>query len=356
MTPLRGPGIDLDRRNIAIVRELAQEGRAYLPKGPGPSLRAISRKLSLSEGTVRSRIAKLRASGFLGRPRIIVNPRLLGLEQWAYLGFVAPGFSKEVVLRQVCAVEGVFLIVNFHSRGLGVIFNHDEKSSPREKQRLLDRLCGAPADFVVPVPLPPVGTSLTGVDWELIRSVCTHGAHTQAELARELGVSVRTVKRRLSKLVDSWALVSFPRFNFRAIRGGAAASLMYRISGSARAAEVDARILSLAEDYLLYFGRWGEVAQLMLIVPNPAAATALARAAGLVKGVSSVRVELVDELVDQPEDIGDYLAARLQRYVSAVSAGMDDPVLRRAPKVGAARTPRPWAVRSLRRSPSVLPH
>ena len=316
----------MDRRDIAIIHELAQEGRVYLPRGYGPSLRAISRKLSVSEGAVRGRIAKLRASGFLGGPRIIANPRLLGLEQAAYHGSVAPGFSKEVVLRQVCAVEGVFLIVNFHGRGLGVVFSHDAGSSPQERQVLLDRLCGGPADFLAPVPLPPVTAPLSRTDWDLIRSVCARGASTHAELARELGLSVRTVKRHLSKLVDSWAFVSFPRFNFRVIPGGAAASLMFRPAGSTPAAEVRARVLELAQDYLLYFGQWGEVTQLMLIVPNPSAASALAKAAGLVEGVGWVTVELVDDLLDQPGDIGDYLAARLLRYGSGSPSRRTDPV------------------------------
>jgi DNA-binding Lrp family transcriptional regulator len=355
VAPPRAPGVDLDRLDIAIVRELAQEGRVYLPRGHGPSLRAISRKLALSEGAVRSRIASLRASGFLGRPRVIANPRLLGLEQTAYLGSVVPGLSKEVVLRQVCAVEGIFLIVNFHGRELGVIFNHDEGSSPRDKQLLLDRLCGTTADFVAPVHLPPLTSSLTRVDWQLVHMVCTQGTRTHAELARELGVSVRTVKRRMPKLVDSWAIVSFPRFNFRAIPGGAAASLMYRCSGSARVAEVDARVLTLAQDYLLYFGRWGEVAQLMLIVPNPSAATALATAAGLIEGVGSARVVLVDELVDQPEDIGDYLASRLRRYVSVVPDLSAGPVMRRTMPVGPEGIQRPGVVRSMRWRRPVFP-
>jgi len=298
---------------------------------------------------VRSRVAKLRASGFLGRPRIIANPRLLGLEQSSYHASVAPGVSKEVVLRQICAVEGIFLIVNFHGRGLGVIFCHDEGSPPHEKQVLLDRLCGSTADFVEPVPLPPVSSRLTRADWDLVRSVCTRGARTHAELARELGLSVRTVKRRLSKLIDSWSIVSFPRFDFRAIPGGAAASLMYRPSGTARAAEVEARVLALTQDHLLYFGRWGGVAQLMLIVPNPSAATALAKATEVVKGVSWAKVELVDELIDQPEDIGDYLVSRLRRYGSPVADRASASVVPRSLATAPRGIPRPRSVPSLRR-------
>lgn len=315
----------MDKLDIAIVRELAQEGFVYLPRGEGPSLRAISRKLSLSEGAVRGRIAKLRASNFLGSPRIIPNPSLLGLEQWAYLGSVSPSLSKDDVVRQVCAVEGIFLVANFHSRALGVVFSSDRAGSPREKRILLDRMTGGGCVFLEPLSLPPVTCSLSRVDWRLIGLLARHGPLTQAKLARELGLSVRTVKRRLLKLVESWAFVSFPRLNFRAIRGGAAACLMCRVSSGRQANEVRARILNLVQDHVLYLGQWGAIIQTMLILPNTSTATALARAAKLVDGVDAVMVELVDELIDQPEEIGEYLADRLDRYRSAAYASTGRP-------------------------------
>ena len=131
--------------------------------------------------------------------------------------------------------------------------------------------------------------------------------------------------------------------------------MIYRLSGSARAAEVDARVLNLVQDYLLYFGRWGDVTQLMLIVLNPSAATALANAVRLVAGVSSARIELVDELLDQPEEIGDYLATRLRQYVSAASGRTNGSVMGRAVPVGPDWFPRPGVVRSGRWPPSVFP-
>src|SRR5579872_1201224 len=57
---------------------------------------------------------------------------------------------------------------------------------------------------------PPCSVELHLRDWELIHLLVKGDIRTQAILARQLGVSTRTVKRNFSRLINSWQYSPYP--------------------------------------------------------------------------------------------------------------------------------------------------
>ena len=132
-----------------------------------------------------------------------------------------------------------------------------------------------------------------------------------AQLARELKVSVRTVKRRLARLVRIGAIFTFPRMDYRKISGGVTAELLVTFRDPATKGEVEPRNPPALKDHLTFVGNWEACDMFRLILPNVALLDYLVKEVERVPGVRAVRGELVDEVIDRFQALRPYLDRHL---------------------------------------------
>ena len=90
------PETALDALDWAIVKELQKDGRE--------SFRAIARRLSVSEGAVRSRIRRLKESGQF-RFQTLVSPRAAGLNCIAYVDLNVKEAALSDVTSALAAID-----------------------------------------------------------------------------------------------------------------------------------------------------------------------------------------------------------------------------------------------------------
>ena len=290
----------MDDLDVRILRELAQ-ANSVLPARPGfrASYRTIAQALGVSPGTIRNRIGRMYASGVLTGSSVYANPNLLGLEAGAYAVEVAPHHRKREVVGHLRELEGIYFIQNFRGALLGLAFVYPDAASREEMLQEIRRITGATTGVFSRVPYPPCQLTLTRSEWRTVSRLVRGSFATYSALSQELGVSVRTIKRRVSKLVRSHAILSVPTMDYRALSGCVPVDLVVAFSTPAARPEAERRILALVGDRMAFAGVWTDFGLYSLILPKLSTATQIADEVPRIPGVGMARVEIVEEHIDQ---------------------------------------------------------
>ena len=303
----------MDHLDIRILRQLSQAHTVW-PAKPGlvSSYRGIARQLGASPGTVRNRIRGMVRTGFLREMQVYVNPTVLGLSSGSYAVEVPPDRSKAGVIDRLGQVEGVVFFENFHGTLLGIGLTYPDDHGLQRTLAQIDGIVGSTGVFSR-VEHPPSSASLAPSEWTLVARLMRGRFLTYPQLARENGLSVRTLKRRLARLVAVGAILTFPRMDYRALLGGVTADLLVSYGDAGARPETRSRILRRVEEWLIFAGVWEDFEVYRLILPNVPLATHLAEEVGRMEEVRLVRAELVDGVADH----FDGLRSRVEQRAAA---------------------------------------
>jgi DNA-binding Lrp family transcriptional regulator len=291
-----------DELDVRILRELTQAG-TVVPARPGfrASYRHVARTLGVSPGTVRNRIGRMYASGVITGVSVYANPNLLGLEAGAYAVEVPPGRRKQEVVQRLRKLEGMYFVQNFRGSLLGLAFVVPDEVGRRRLVDEVHRITGAKGGAFTRVIYPPCDLALSASEWRLVSRLMRGSFSTYSALGRELGISVRTVKRRTAKLVRHHAILSVPTLDYRAFSGCVPADLLVVFSSPAARSDAERKVLALVGDRMIFAGVWADFGLYSLILPKVSEATQLEEAASRIPGVGTARVEIVEEHIDQVE-------------------------------------------------------
>ena len=301
----------MDRLDIRILRELFQAHTVW-PARPGPvaSYRRVARAVRASPGTVRNRLREMVRTGFLRGIAVYPNPYAIGRRSHSYAVEVAPDVDKEAAVRAVLRVPEVVMLENFHGRLIGVgIANRDDASLARCVAEI-NRIVHAPGGLVSGVEHPPVAGPIAPAEWALIERLMQGDFPSYGHLAADLGTSTRTLKRRLARLAESNAIMTYPRLDHRSLAGGATADLLVQFVDAGTRGSTEPRIRSLVEPWVTYVGAWEEFMIYRLVLPNIAMATDLAAAVQRLDGVRAARAEFAVEFLDRLDEFRREVHAR----------------------------------------------
>ncbi|HYA70411.1 MAG TPA: AsnC family transcriptional regulator [Thermoplasmata archaeon] len=298
----------MDDLDVQILRELNQAS-GVLPGRPGfrASYREIARAVSVSPGTARNRINRLYASGVLTGSSVYANPSVLGLEAGAYAVEVSHSHRKRDVINRLRALEGVYFIQNFRGTLVGVAFVYPDTVAREQTLESILGITGASGGFFSVVPYPPCHETLSPPEWKLVSRLVQGSFARYADLARELGVSVRTIKRRVSKLVRSHAVLCVATLDYRALSGCVPTDLIVAFSSPAARHEAERRILALVRDRMIFAGVWTDIGLYSLVLPKVSMASQIAEDVARIPGVGMSRVEIVEEHIDQVGSLRKYV-------------------------------------------------
>ena len=300
----------MDQLDIRILRELFQAFTLW-PARPGlfSSYREIARKLGVAPGTVRNRVREMSRTGFLQGTAVYANPAILGLESGSFAVEIGAGVRKEEVIRRLSAVPGIVFFENFHGRLLGMGVCYERESALRPLLNRVERIAHSAPGMYSRVRHPTPSGSLTTAEWRLIDRLMAGNVRSYVQLARELQMSTRTLKRRLRRLIESGAVLSFPLLDFRSLPGGVTAELL--VSYAPDRPEARVRALQRLDDWMIYAGVWEEFDIYRLILPNVAVAAELAREIQGWEGIRFARVELVEGLISHVDALRPYVLRQM---------------------------------------------
>lgn len=288
----------MDKIDVAIVRELAQAG-TLLPArlGKAPSFRAVARNLRLPPGTVRNRIKAMYDNGVLFGSSVYPNPNLLGVIVNVYAVDVSPNLPKRTVVESLKSVDGMLFIQNFHGSLLGLVFVSKDERKASECISKINSITGAKDGMKSRAFYPQCASNLNKEELRLVKRLSL-GFKSYAELARELRTSIRTVKRRVSRIAMGRTILSVPTMDYRQISGVVPADLMVSYTSLEVKARNDMEILDLVRDYAIYAGLWHGLSLFSMMIPKVTKATEILDSVKRLEGVKTARLEFVDEHID----------------------------------------------------------
>lgn len=252
----------------------------------------VARKLGVDEETVRNRLRRLKESGFLLGWRLMPNPSLFGRSSiMQHLAFDGPS-AKEDAIPRLKKMDGVVVIASLYAPDLLVTLFDDGSHAASRKLAALG--AKGPTEWHG-MGLPQTAFRMTPTDWQIAGLMLRDAERSVAEVAAQVKVSVRTVKRRLDSMMAASAIFIMPMVD-QAKSSGVSYQVMLE-SQEGRKSEVDRIVTGRIGNLVfkaadssnnLIFGFSGK---------NVAEGKELLDWARKQPAVKSVRINIVDEVV-----------------------------------------------------------
>ncbi len=300
----------LDELDMRILRELDS------PNSPQwnvrPSFAEISRKLGVDEETVRLRVKRARERGAFPTWRLMVNPHVLECDAVTLEIEVDAEARKAKVVSQLRLVDGVTKIHDYRGKGLQVtVYSHPGEPLAR-KLRLIESICGSPHSALWTSRFPKPSMRMTKTDWKIVNALREDAGRDLGDVAASLGISVRTVQRRLVRMKEAKAIFLAGAPNVGAVVGLVCCFVVFCPDGRAKTA-VDAVIRS-------GFSRVGHIdssperySVLGMPCENFAQAEAALERLKAIHGVEQADMRVIKEAIL----VQDWLKSEMERRISA---------------------------------------
>ena len=231
----------LDDLDVRIIKELAS------PSSPQWNIRQtysnIAKKLGVDEETVRRRLKRAEARGVVPGWRMMVNPHLLGCECASLDLEVGDQEEKHRAIYEIKLVDGTIKILDFRGRGLQVTLYHENVESLRRKTELIASICRSSKPTVWELNFPQTNVRITRTDWQIVDALLDDARKSLETVSKSIGISVRTVERRMASLRGGYAVYLQGAPNFKMFAGLSCVFLVF-CPDAKRKGSVDRTILS----------------------------------------------------------------------------------------------------------------
>ena len=303
----------MDELDIRIVRELTHGRNVGLAWGElNPSYGGIGTKLGVSRETVRERVEKMSKSGFLKVFPVQVNPALFGLKMGALSVDLPQAAQKTKLLKELSLLDGVILVATHLSGMIGVSFYYEDERALEKKISLIASICGAVKTRFTTIPFPPCSVALSARDWQIVAALQRRRIGPAGEIARELGISTRTLKRRTKRMIDGMAISTIVSSDSGALRGGVIGNLQVEYNSPKTRPETDRRLLQELDRQIIYFGLWSGFGLFTLVLPSIRAVAEVLDKVRVTKGVAQARLDLIEERVEVYSTLSEPVERRTQ--------------------------------------------
>lgn len=247
----------VDALDVAILRAMGVRPYGAFARGTEVWRPArLAEHVGVTEDTVRSRIARMEESGLIAGYRVAPNLPQMGLTGTGYYFEPVGGEAARVAHAVINAgIPGVMEVHAFLGRGLCV-----ELASPddAEAKRRLAAVAGV-AGASEPIrfhewSFPRVRGRLSPLDWRIVRAMRANGRRPLPEVADELGVSARTVKRRFERMAEQGSVFCVPLVDLSKAAGILLVELLVHLRPGAPDVVLDEVVADLAGN-VLHVGR-----------------------------------------------------------------------------------------------------
>ncbi|MDG6898683.1 MAG: AsnC family transcriptional regulator [Nitrososphaerota archaeon] len=211
----------MDELDVKIFRALMSEG-AVAPSNAqvSSSLRSIASRLGADDTTVNYRYRRLKELGALSGWQLMVNPTFFGCRILAVTVDVQPESAKPDMITKLRLLHEVTGIAIYYGRALGALVMYSSEASRSRIVELISRITNAEAPTQIRWALPPCRTErLTETDVSIIRSLSNDARKSLALVAKEFGLSTRTVTTRVRRLRREMTILAVPVLKMGGIPG-----------------------------------------------------------------------------------------------------------------------------------------
>jgi DNA-binding Lrp family transcriptional regulator len=305
----------LPRRSLEIQTQVLREltSPASFQWNVRESYAKIAKKLGMDEETVRLAVRRAKDSGFVERWRIILNPNLLGQKAGAIQLEVTNLASKSETISQLKLIDGVVLIFDFHGKGLRVVFNYETDQALERKLKLVRSICRCEEEQSIwwITSSPPCSVKVRNVDWHILKSISRDPRRNLRDVANEVGVSNRTVNRRLGAMIAGKMFYLIPVRNVKK-SSGLLCNFVIRYQENSRR-QIEELFGPLREwiDFNYYEKGLYNVS---LMLDNITAADELTESLSGVKGLIDVRMNIIKDFIYVDDWLDDIIQGKIGKH------------------------------------------
>jgi DNA-binding Lrp family transcriptional regulator len=233
----------MDELDVRIFRALISNKVLFSPLKY--SLREVARMLQVDHLTVRNRFRRFQEEGFLSGWQVLPNPGLFGYSMTNILVEMPSKAPKEDVIRKLKLIHGVVQLVDLIGNSIVILLFYDSEQSLSRTVELISRIANAENVTQVRMSFSPGMTNhFSETDWAIIGNLENNALKTYVQVAREVGLTPRTVKNRLQRLEHERALIVVPAFDIARIDGMIGLFLFYTYTSHKMKSIVDQAVLS----------------------------------------------------------------------------------------------------------------
>ncbi|MHA2393324.1 MAG: winged helix-turn-helix transcriptional regulator [Promethearchaeota archaeon] len=189
----------MDSQDLEILKLLLFDGRM--------SYESIAKSVGLTPYLVKKRITKFVDLGVIQKFTTNLNFLLFQKSVCYTLADVKPGTDQEDLIRRIGILDEVSGGAISLQNKMQIIHtysdDHDFKKNLEKLMKFEEILNMENFILLIPSSLNFKNTRLTKTDWKIIDSMKNNCRKTDVEISKELGISTKTVRRRLSYLKEN---------------------------------------------------------------------------------------------------------------------------------------------------------
>jgi DNA-binding Lrp family transcriptional regulator len=303
----------MDSLDVRIFRELWQ-GSVVPPLESDirRSYRSMARKLGIDEVTFRNRVKKFQQSGLFKGWLLVVNPTLFDMRIGQLWLNVEAASAKDDLIKDLSLMPGVLAVMDCYGPSVTLVIMYESEIVLNRELELIARMSKDKKLIRVNIPVPKSAAVLTRTDWKIIKAIQTNPRQSYPLISRKVGISTKTVKRRLGKMIEEMALFVLPSIDPKALEGATIADLVVFYSNPESKADVDNKIVSQFDE-LLMRAELGDVEHgfFNLIIGNISKAKEILTWVRELPGVKSAFIELVQDRIEVYESFTDLVDRKL---------------------------------------------
>lgn len=211
---------------------------------PPPEARSpayLADRVGVTPGTVRQRIQALEADGVIQAYQAYPEPGQLGLDITALQVRAPDGSARSELIDELVLSDGVLEVHDLHGPWLLVVLAHRDPAERTRRTRLLSRRTADPDPLVLAARTGRRDQrNLTHLDWRIVQALRGQADRSPSHLADEVGVSYRTVRRHLDRMLEEGSLTIAPQVDTARMEGVMPVDLVVVLEAPGHAEAIEA--------------------------------------------------------------------------------------------------------------------
>lgn len=294
-----GTNLSLDRLDLGMMKMLLINNGVPPPDNLAlkKSFRSIAKELGVDQGTIRKRMKKLQEQRVLKGWYLGMNPGITA-QDVVYAWFtIEDELRKEDAIERLHSLSNLERTCNYLGSGLKMILLSDKGTATEKMLDQLAQLAGPRAILRHHAFLEVPAIHPGATDLAIIGSLRRDPWKPYSVVARELGLSARTVKRRVEKLSEGGEIYMIPIIDYRALQGIIPVDLIVDYVSNEMRPSVNQRIISRVKEQLMFSGRFGPTGYFSLMLPSVSQVEQITRWIKKQEGVREVQASILQDVI-----------------------------------------------------------
>jgi len=206
----------MDTLDVGILRELSRDQILWFGRlDPRVSAAGMARRLGVDRATVGSRLRSWERQGFLLAHEVVPSPLVFGAQIAGGNLRVNDVRLKPRILEDLALIPGLISAVDHFGEWVALLYAFEQPESLDRSRRLIARLPGVgEVTPCVPFRAPEATMTPTRLDFRILDGLRLGSRRTLREIARAVGISTKSLARRLEQLVRGRSIWYLPILDF----------------------------------------------------------------------------------------------------------------------------------------------